>query len=851
MTSPRARLLGPRVLSPMVLRESRGSGWRLAFFVNCLAVGVAAIVAVAGHSAARDQAIRRESRTLLAADLAISSYRPLPAEVAADLAARADLELASLRELPTTVAVPPRAGTPGPSRLVEVKAIEGGYPFYGRLGLEPDRPLAELLDAGTVLVAPDLLGRLGLAVGDELALGGQSFTIAAVVTAEPDRLADAFTLGPRVFLSGDGLARTDLERFGSHVDYRTLVKMPDGSSAGALAGLAEQLRERLDEAVWSVETHADAQPGLRSGISRTGRFLGLVALLSLLLGGLGIAQTTRAWLAGRMDSIAVLRCLGMRPIEVLALYAGQTVLLGLAGSLAGAALGTAVQAAIPRLAADLLPVADLPLWQPAALARGIAAGVGVALLCSLPSLLAVRRVSPLRVLRRDVEPLPLPRPAALALGASLAAGIGLLAVTQAGALLWGALFVAGLAAATALLAGAAWALTRLAAPLQRAARGVVLRQGLAGLTRPGMGTLGAIVALGLGVLLVSGMTLVERGLTGALLAELPTAAPSAFLVDIQPDQWAGVQRVLAEAGAEEIDSVPVVTARLVAIDGVATAELAQGERGDRHWALTREQRLTYLERLPPDNEVVAGALWSDPARAEVSVEVEFAEDDLGANLGDVLTFDVQGVPIDLALTSLRRVDWRTFDINFFLVVEPGVLDEAPQIRLATARLPPGGDEAARDALAARYPNVTLVPIREVLSRIAGILSRLADGVRFLGSFTVVAGILILAGAVAAAAVRRAREIALLKTLGMIRRQVVALFAVEYGLIGLAAAAIGVAGGNLLAWAVLTYGMEIDWRFEPTVAAVGLAATGLLAAATGVAAGWRALTQPPLAVLQGE
>ncbi len=850
MTPSRIRFLGPRILSPLIVRESRGSRWRLVFFVACLAVGVAAIVAVAGHSAALDQANRRESRTLLAADLAVASYRPLPEEVAALLAGRDDLELATVRELPTTVASPSRAGAPGTSRLVELKAVDGGYPFYGRLGLEPARPLAELLDASSVVVAPDLLARLGLAVGDELALGGQSFTIGGVVTAEPDRLADAFTLGPRVFLSGEGLERTDLEQFGSHVDYRTLVKLSDDASPGALANLEEELAGRLDAAIWSVETHADAQPGLRSGISRTGRYLGLVALLSLLLGGLGVGETTRAWLAGRMGSIAILRCLGMRPGEVLALYAGQTALLGLAGSLAGAAAGTVVQAAIPRLAADLLPVGNLPLWQPAALLRGIAAGVGVALLCSLPSLLAVRRVPPLAVLRRDVEPLPPRRGATLALAVALACGVGLLAVTQAGSLLWGALFVAGLAAAAVLLAGAGWALTRLATPLKRAARGVVVRHGLAALTRPGMGTLGAIVALGLGVLLVCGMTLVERGLTRALLAELPTAAPSAFLVDIQPDQWPGVAAALTEAGAEGIDSVPVVTARLAAIDGVPTAELAKGERGERHWALTREQRLTYLDRLPPDNEVIAGALWSDPARGEVSIEDDFARD-LGIELGDVVTFDVQGVSIDLAVTSLRRVDWRTFAINFFLVVEPGVLDQAPQIRLATARLPPGGDEAARDELALAFPNVTLVPIREVLTKVAGILSRIADGVRFLGSFTVVAGILILAGAVAAAAVRRGREIALLKTLGMTRRQVVALFAVEYGLIGLAAATIGIAGGNLLAWAVLTYGMEIDWRFEPTVAAVGLAATALLAAATGVAAGWRALTQRPLAVLQGE
>ncbi len=317
---------------------------------------------------------------------------------------------------------------------------------------------------------------------------------------------------------------------------------------------------------------------------------------------------------------------------------------------------------------------------------------------------------------------------------------------------------------TAALAGAAFLVTRGVRRLPRdffpARASLWLRHGLAALARPGAGAGSAIVALGLGVLVVLGMSLVERRLASQLSAELPTDAPSVFLVDVQPDQWPGVERILRQGGARGIESVPVVMARVSAIDGVRAEDLVQpqpvGERragGDREdrdrrresrggdgrrWALTREQRLTYMKDLPKDNEIVEGALWSDPRQAEVSVEQEFA-DDIGVKLGSTLRFDVQGVPLELVVTSLRTVDWQTFGINFFLVVEPGVLEQAPQQRLAVARLPKGGEQRVQDQLAANYPNVTLLRIREILEKILKVLGRIGLGIRFLGGFTVVGG----------------------------------------------------------------------------------------------------------------
>ena len=315
--------------------------------------------------------------------------------------------------------------------------VDGFYPFYGKLDLRPARPLHELLTPATAVVAADLLTHWKLKVGDSLQIGGQTFRVAASVLAEPDRVGISFTIGPRVFLSGAGFARTHLEDQGSRVSYRTLVRLPDGVSNAALDAAAERLKQVLPGGEsFRVETYRQAQPSLRQNISRVERFLGLVALLSLFVGGIGVAQSVRAWLASRMDAIAILKCLGMRPREIFPLYLGQTVLLGLAGSIVGILAGVAVQMTLPRLFPDLIPPELIRPWQPAALLRGLGLGIGVAMLFSLPPLSAVLRVPPARVLRRDAEPLPRHRWVSVATFLILAAGIWGMAALQPGSPCW-------------------------------------------------------------------------------------------------------------------------------------------------------------------------------------------------------------------------------------------------------------------------------------------------------------------------------------------------------------------------------------------------------------------------------
>jgi putative ABC transport system permease protein len=843
----------PAVYLRNLVRETRGARGRLGFFAACLAVGVAAVVAVAGLADGLDSGIRSEARKLLAADLVIRGRQPVPEDVDALLAARPGLEIARTKQLATLVSAPATSELPGPSLLVQLKAVEGGYPFYGELRLEPERPLAELLAGDqAVVAAPELLRRLRLETGDTLMVGGQPFQIAGRVTAEPDQVGVGPSLGPRLLISDAGLARTELERFGSRINRRTLLRLAGEAPAEELATLRDEIAGRLgDRGGWSVESYADALPSLRDGLDRLERYLGLVALLSLLLGGLGVAQTTRAWLADRMPAVAVMRCLGMRPREVVTLHLITAAGLGLAGSLAGAAAGLGILALLPGLLADLIPAGALEVWQPLAVARGVALGMAVALLFTIGPLDAIRRVPPLKVLRRDLEPVRSPAWTRALLAAVVVGGVTLTAVAQSGSLRDGVLFTLGLLVASGVLGLLTLGATVAAGRLGGATRTVWLRHGLKALGRPGAATVGAAVALGIGVLLVLGVRLVERGLSDELRAELPTNAPTAFFIDIQPDQWQPVRRLLLEQGAERLDSVPVVTARLASIDGTPVEELAAAEpAGDRRWALTREQRLTYGETLPADNRVVAGTLWGDPAVDEISVEEEFAAE-IGVGLGSRLRFDIQGIPVELAVTSLRRVDWRTFGINFFFVVEPGVLEEAPHYRLATAQLPADRETPIQDLLAAEHPNVLLLRIREVLEKVAAIFARLAAAVSWLGGFTVAAGGVILAGAVSAAAARRGREIALLKTLGMTRRQVVARFTVEYAVVGAIAGLVGAAGANVLAWAVLTRGFEMSWSLRPATTAVAVLLAVVLTAATAVAAGWGALQRRPLAVLKAE
>jgi putative ABC transport system permease protein len=498
----------------------------------------------------------------------------------------------------------------------------------------------------------------------------------------------------------------------------------------------------------------------------------------------------------------------------------------------------------PRLAAFIEPV------QPLAMLRAAALGFGIALLFSVPSVVQTLRVPPALVFRRDAEPLPGSR--WVLVGGGLAAALGLTgaAALQTGSpdLTWR--FSLAVVLTAGVLLGAATLLVGILRrlPRERVTAPAWVRHGFAAGARPGAGTLGSIAALGLGLLVLTSMILLTFNIRRQLDSELPTGAPSVFFLDVQPDQWPTLETLLAAKGALDVTSVPVITARLAAIDGRRVEQLLEGRRRGDRWALRREQRLTTLDQLPADNEILAGRLWSDPDHPEVSIERDFAAE-LGIGLGSEMTFDIQGVERTFRITSVRSVDWESFGLNFYLVMEPGTLERAPQTRLATARLPSDREQQVQDQVIAVMPNVTMLRLRPLLERLTDILGRVATAVTSLGSLTAIAALLILVGTLLVDGPRRAQEVALLRTLGMSRAGILGAFLVEYTIIGTVASLIGCLGGASASYLIARHALEIDWRTTPGLVAALGAGGVLLAAAGGLLANLRALGQPPIAVLR--
>jgi putative ABC transport system permease protein len=827
-------------------RETRASWRSFVSFLACVTLGVASLAAVGTLGANLDRTLVREAKALLGGDLEVRSTRALDdatRTAIADVVASGATET-RVRELAAM------ARDPGSGRtlLVELKAIESSYPLYGRLEVAPRR-LDDL--GGAVMVGRDLLERLGLTVGDRLALGAIELTIRGVVTREPDRPASVVSLGPRVLLSPTDLERTGLVQFGSRVRERTLLRLPETLDPREVRAT---LAAATSEAAVRVVTYDDAQPGLRRFFGQMTTYLGLVGLVSLLVGGIGVASSVTTFLRRRLAAIAVLKTLGAESRTLLAAYLLQTEFLGLAGSVAGALLGIGAQPVLVWALAGVVPF-DLDVRPDiATTGRAILMGLLVTLLSGLWPLARLSAVKPSVILRSDVETsLPRARRPWL-VAAPIVVGLVALAFWQAGSLKVGAIFVGASVAALVLLAGLGRALTSVGRAA-RFARSPVVRQGLANLQRPGAQAGGVVVALGVGVMLLVAVALLERSLLHQMDHERRREAPSFFFIDVQADQRDRLVAVVERAsGGVSPALTAVVRARLSAVDGVpVTRDLVEQRAQDKRWYFTRDYMLTTMATPPPANVVLRGAWWSAGAanpRPLVSIEEEAAAT-LGADVGARLTFDIQGVPIDGEVTSVRRVDWQTLALNFFVIFSPGALDDAPTTYVGTARVPAGRESAVQDAVVSEFPNVTAIPVRDVLERVAAVLDHVAFAIRAVALFSIASGLTVMLGALAASRYQRLYESVILRTIGATRATVARTFAVEYGCLGAAAGLGGTLLAAVLAWIVLRFVLAVPWTFEPGALALGVTATVAMAIGVGFLATFRLLGAKPLAVLRQE
>ena len=858
----------------MAWRDSRASRRRLLLFSSSISLGIAALVAIGSLGRNLEDAIRQQSKSLLGADLVLTARQAFTAEDEA-LFLRFGGETARETSFSTMLVL-----TNG-TRLVNARAISGGFPFYGQLETEPASAAAEFRAGGGVLIEEGVLQQFGVGRGDSVKLGAASFRILGALRKVPGDTVAFATIAPRVYLAASDLAATELLKGGSLARYRVHFRLPDPTDVEALLKpLEPQLAaRRLDS-----DTVKKRQRDLGASLGNLYRFLNLVALVALLLGAVGIASAIHVHVRQKLPDVAVLRCLGAPLADTFGIYLAQGIALGAAGSLIGIALGALIAQKLPAVIGGFVPFAFAPRFAWGAAVEASSAGFVVCLLFALLPLLEVRRVSPLAAIRAAYDGPPRPDPARWAVAALIALAVTAFSMSQTERWTEGLAFAAGLGTAFALLAGAARLVVWLARRLVPASLPFVWRQGLASLHRPQNRTTLLLLSLGLGTFLILTLHLVRGTLLTQLFPAGNGSKANAVLFDIQPGQKDGVVALLRSQGLPVIDEAPIVTMRLRSVKGVPTETLVQDKtKRVPDWVLRREYRSTWRTNLVDSEEIVAGKFVAsfsqprsmaagrkadgragqgtgpsdlsaeDPLAVPVSLEEGIAKD-LQVGLGDEIVFDVQGVPMTCRVASLRKVDWRQVRPNFFVVFPAGVLEDAPAMHVLATHVA----DAAASAMMQRevvkaFPNVSAIDLTLVLQTLDGILAKVGFVIRFMALFTVATGLVVLAGAVLSGRWQRMQEAILLRTLGASRAQIRQVLFAEYATLGLLAAITGSGLAVIASWALAVFVFKAghDFAALPVPLAIALSGVTTLTVLVGLATSRGIADQPPLEILRRE
>ena len=843
-----------RFVAIMAAREMRASWRRLLFFFICIAVGVGAIVALRSVIQSVRFTFAGEARSLIAADAIITSNQPLKPAALEQIASRLSAAGAdSTRSVELATMVRPADRADGRARMVELRAVEEAFPFYGRMKLAGGVPYQHgLLQGFGVLVRPELLAQLDLKVGDGLTIGSQRFEIRGVIEAEPGRRLGAFSIGPRVFVDLADLEKTGLTSYGSRTAMQRLLKVPDR----AFDQLIVNLRADLVNEFARVRSYKATEDDIGEDFTRAENYLSLVGLVIVILGGIGVSSVTRVFVQQKMKSIAVLKCVGARSSQLLAIYVAQVAILGFAGSALGVALAALAMRPIPSLLAGVAPGVDISysLTLPAVL-QGLGIGILVSLLFSLVPLLDVRHVKPSLLLRDE------PRPrhvdvVQIAVTLFVVAGLVGLTVWQAGSLRIGLVVAGGFAATAIALHLAGTLLIRAIAPLSKSPS-FALRHAVLQLRRPGSQMRIVLLAVGLGSFFIIGVRSLQENLIAQFAVNINPEAPDMFLLDIQQDQVDKVRAAITahqEQGGAEPRLLPVLRARVVGVEGrELNLENYEDVRG--RGSLGREYTITYRAKLERNEKVVAGQIWEPTPsdQPEVSIE-QFINESFKISIGDTIRFDVLGRVISARVTSVRFVEWSDSRAGgFMFVFRPGVLEQAPHSFIGFVKGPQDPLARARlqSALVSAAPNVSVIDGREIIDAIKTVVDNVTLAVTVVGTLVLLSGLLILIGAVAMTKFRRVYEAAIFKTLGATRWLIATVLLFEYGLLGLLAGAIGAGGAVGLTWAISRYALDIPFRPLVGLSVTGIVITAVVVAVVGVMSSWEVLQRKPLATLRAE
>jgi putative ABC transport system permease protein len=836
----------------MAWRDSRSSRRRLLLFSISITLGIAALVGIGSFRQSLSQSIDDQARSLLGADLIVESTRPFRPVDEVFLHSLGEPQAREVRF--SSMAVFPRGDS---TRLVHVRALGGDFPFYGAMETVPASAARDFRAGARALVEESLLFQFHAQVGDPIKIGELQFTIAGALIKMPGEASAAGSFAPRVYIPLQDLAATNLLKPGSIAHHRAYVKLPDGADVGHRI---EVLAPEIQRLGLEYDTVAKRKKDLGTALENLYRFLNLVGFVSLLLGAVGVASAIQAHLQQKTRTGAILRCLGMSSRGTVLVYLLQTTAMGLVGAITGAALGIAMQRIFPRILETFLPLA-IPTtmsWEP--IIRGVLLGLAICILFALPPLLRFRRLSPLRVFRADVdvETHSTKRDPILWLVYGLiVAGVTGFAISQSETPIRGLVFTAAFGVAVGIFAGVAKLLILGIRRFFPHGGSFVLRQGLANLHRTNNRTLLLTLSLGLGTFLLLNLYLSREVVLAQFQSVGAKNQANIFLFDIQSDQKVGVAEIVRSAGMPIIQEAPIVTMRIAEIKGRKAAEiLADPQRKIPEWELQREYRCSYREQLSDTEKIIEGRWigrvdYHSGDTVPISLDGEIAKD-FGAKVGDELIFDIQGVPIKTTIASLRTVDWKRFQTNFFVLFPTGVLETAPTFNVLVSRVETPADSARlQNAVVAKYPNVSAIDLTSVIQTVDSILSRVALVIRVMSLFTVGAGVIVLASTIWSGRYQRLQESILLRTLGASRAQIWKILSAEYFLLGISASVTAIILAVCSSWALARFVFKLNYAPSVWPMFVTAASVSLLTVAIGLIASRGVASRPPLEILRDE
>lgn len=832
----------------MALRETRASWRRLLFYFICVAMGVGSIVLL--RSAIRNfyEVMASDARTILMADLLIDSSRPWPPDVMRTINRLAvpPIITGKLETVEAATMLRPADSSKEGALMVDLKGVEGAFPFYGIVVLADGKKFStELLKNRGVLVARPVLDRLDLKVGELVKIGTLIFQIRGVIEREPGS-AMGFRYGPRVLIDRAAVEEAGLTGFGSRARRRILLKAPQAD----VDQLVKRFRREISNNLVRVRSYKDSQENINEQYSRAENFLSLTGLVILVLGGIGISSVTRVFIEQKRKTIAVLKCLGATGHRVIAAYLTQMLVLGISGSLLGVALARIGMWLIESEYSANLPPAIRYTLQNGAVLQGLGVGILVTILFSAIPLMRVRRIKP-NVLLRDDEAGPTRFDfARWIMTGIVGTGLVLLASWQAGSVKTGIFFLGGLLVASAALYVSALVLMRILRRSRRKLASFPVRHAINSMHRPGNQTLVIVLGVGLGVFFIIATQSLRSNLLRELDFEHRGKMPNLYLIDIQSDQQRGVRDLIRNETGERVELIPTVRARIYAING-KTLDLENANKKDRG-RLGFEYTLTYRAHLESNETVMNGKFW-DPTPSptpEISIE-ETMVGMMGLDLGGAITWDILGRKITTRVTSVRRVDWRNSRTGFYVVFRPGTLEKAPQMLIAALDGPASDKQRSRfqRLLIDRFPNITVIDVVDILQGVRKLVNNMTTAVSFIGGFVFFSGALILIGSIAMTKFQRVYEAAVLKTLGARRSMILHILVLEYGLLGIVAGITGALFGLILSWSISKYVFEIPWTYSPYLHFAGVAATAALVMLVGALSSVDILNRKPLPTLR--